>query len=432
MTSDSSSVLRRSLRFRLAVTFALFGALLSLLLSTGVFVAAHGQTERLIDETLRAELEDFMARRARNPASLPPATVGIRGYVHVPGQAADGVPPQLADLAAGRYQLSIEGVPHRVVVADRGRERYVMVFDERSQRSRERQFAGWLAAGAVGMIVLSAAAGRWLAARAVAPIAELARRIGAAGSGHETAEAAFPDDEIGRLATGVFGGYLRRMRGFIDRERAFTADVSHELRTPLTIVQGVAELLQEDPRLDTRQQEQVARIRRAVDDMTQVTSALLIMAREDTLRESGPCDVCEVVQETVDAHRHMVRAETTVDLRYRSRPRLNADRTLLKIVVANLIRNAFAHTAAGRVSIQVEEGSLTVSDTGEGIRSEEIAKVFEKHFRGQGSTGSGIGLSLVKRICDRYGWEAVLESAVGQGTSAQLIYVESASSARGS
>ena len=87
-----------------------------------------------------------------------------------------------------------------------------------------------------------------------------------------------------------------------------------------------------------------------------------------------------------------------------------------------LQRNAFTHTPSGTVSISVENHGLTVNDTGSGISGEEIGKVFQRHFKGTGSTGSGIGLSLVKRICDRYGWETIINSTEGQGTSAQLIF----------
>jgi signal transduction histidine kinase len=51
-----------------------------------------------------------------------------------------------------------------------------------------------------------------------------------------------------------------------------------------------------------------------------------------------------------------------------------------------------------------------------------MGKVFQMHFKGAESAGSGIGLSLVKRICDRYGWEVIIDSLENQGTSAQLIF----------
>ncbi|HEU0187602.1 MAG TPA: HAMP domain-containing sensor histidine kinase, partial [Gallionellaceae bacterium] len=114
--------------------------------------------------------------------------------------------------------------------------------------------------------------------------------------------------------------------------------------------------------------------------------------------------------------------QTIVSLTCPVHPHVAAERTLLSIVVANLIRNAFSHTPSGSVAITVEEDIITVSDTGAGIRGEEIGKVFQRHFKGSGSTGSGIGLSLVKRICDRYGWETIIDSTEGEGTTAQLIF----------
>lgn len=420
-----SSNLHHSLRFRLASTFAGFGALVSLLLSIGLSFTAHNLGERLMDETLRAEIEDYLSRRARNPNSLPPATISVRGYVHIPGRGAADMPPELLKLSPGKHQLSLGDTPYRVAVVDKGSERYVMLFNEKSQRRREEQFLIYLMLGALIMTLVSAGVGWWLAGRVVAPVAELARRVAKAKPEDEMLEIekGFSNDEIGKLAR-VFGGYLRRMRAFIDRERAFTSDVSHELRTPLAIVQGAVELMEDDERLDEKQQKRIARIGRAARQMINLTAALLLMAREQTPDEPAErdCDVCEVVREVTDMHRYLVSANTRVELACQCHPQIAAERTLLGIVVANLIRNAFAYTGSGTVSISVEDNCLTVADTGMGISEEAIGKVFQRHFRGSGSTGAGIGLSLVKRICDRYGWETVIESSEGNGTTAQLFF----------
>jgi signal transduction histidine kinase len=426
MSSAPSGEIRHRLRFRLAVTFALFGTLVTLLLSIGIFITARHTSDRLMDETLRAELEDYVARRSRNPASLPPATISIRGFVYIPGEEQAEIPRAVLDLPVGKHQLVMDGIPYRISVVDEANDRYVMMFNEIRQRHREEQFFIYLLAGIVIMALVSAGMGWWLAGRVVAPVAELARLISAARPELAATEPAveFRNDEIGKLASGVFGEYVKRMRAFISREQAFTADVSHELRTPLAIVQGVVELLEEDRRLDEQQRERIDRIRRAVNGMIGITSALLVMAREDDLHTSLDelCDVCEVVRDTVEAHRHLVNAQTTIQLTCHGRPRIAAESTLLKIVVANLIRNAFAHTDSGSVAIVVDDKGVTVTDTGTGIPGEAIGNVFKRHFKGSDSAGAGIGLSLVKRICDRYGWETVIKSAVGHGTTAQLIY----------
>lgn len=418
--------IHHSLRFKLALTFATFGAMVSLLLSLGLSFTAHTLGERLMDETLRAEIDDYISRRARNPNSLPPATLSIQGHVLTQGQGKETIPPELLSLPEGKHQLTLNGTPYRVAVVNRSNQRYFMLFNEERQRDREESFRVYLMAGALIMTLISAWVGWWLAGRVVAPVAELARRVSRASPADDTEAVArgFAEDEIGQLAQ-VFSAYLKRMRAFIDRERNFTGDVSHELRTPLAIVQGVVELLEDDRQLQEKQRERVARIGRANREMVDLTTALLLMAREDTDEAvMQTCDVCEVVDAAIEMHRHLLSEKTTVNLDCAAHPHVAAERTLLGIVVANLIRNAFSHTPSGSVSILVEANCLTVKDTGSGIPGAEIGKVFQRHFKGSGSSGSGIGLSLVKRICDRYGWETIIDSSEGQGTSAQLIFAQ--------
>ena len=420
--------IHHSFRFRLALTFAFFGATISLILSLGLSFTAHNLGDRLIDETLRAEIEDYVSRRTRNPNSLPPATVSIRGYLFLPDQNKQDIPPELHELTPGKYQLKLNNIPYRVAVVDKSNERYVMMFNEMRQRQRESTFLAYLITGALIMTLLSAWIGWWLAGRVVAPIAELGMRVSKAKPEGNMLDIAkgFEPDEIGKLAN-VFAGYLKRMRAFIDRERAFTSDVSHELRTPLAIVLGVVELMEENSQLQDKHQERIARIGRATRGMIDMTAALLLMGREASTDEPvmQKCDVCDIVNHSIDMHRHLLSAHTTVDLACISHPYIEAERTLFGIVVANLVRNAFTYTPSGLVTIKVADNSLTVTDTGIGIHSEEIGNVFQRHFKGSGSTGSGIGLSLVKRICDRYGWETIIDSTGSTGTSAQLIFIRS-------
>jgi signal transduction histidine kinase len=245
----------------------------------------------------------------------------------------------------------------------------------------------------------------------------------------QLADAEAPADEIGELA-GVFDQYLVRLRAFIERERAFVADVSHELRTPLAVIQGAGEVLQEDARLDEGQHQRVTRIERAAAEMTELIRSLLLLAREEeTDRPSeADCDAAGVLHDCVERSRHLLGSRgTTVEVDIRAHPHLAAEPALFAVVVGNLIRNAFAYTETGRVTIRLESGRLVVSDTGIGIKAEEIGRVFQRYYKGAASRGSGIGLSLTKRICDRYGWTLAIESREAQGTSARLEFGPAAS-----
>jgi len=419
--------LPHSLRFRVAFTFAWFGALVSLLLAVGLYFSAHDLGKRLIDETLQAEMEDYLSRRARNPLSLPPNTLSLRGYVFKSGESTAEAPTAVQHLPIGRYEIQLDGVPYRAIVSQRQALRYVMLFDQAPQLQRESRFAFYLAAGILIMALLSAGGGYWLAGRVIEPVIRLSKEVqDASPEGQSpTLSDHFTEDELGELARS-FDNYLGRLRAFIDRERAFTADVSHELRTPLAVIQGATEVLEGDHNLSPKQKQRINRIERASRDMTELTMALLLMAREETARAQPDeqCPVKEVLMECVEKHRHLIEGRDAVlELDIAAQPRLPAERTLLSIVISNLIRNAFSYTETGKIGIRLAADRLVVSDTGIGIKADELARVFQRYYKGSASKGSGIGLSLVKRICDRYGWDVLIESREGEGTTAQLIFV---------
>jgi len=417
---------RHSLRFRVAVAFASLGAVLSLLLTAGIWFAAHDVSQRLMDQTLKAELEDYMARRARNPNSLPPNTVGLRGYLLSPDMPVSEIPEPLRGLPVGQHEISIDGIPHRAAVAERDGERYLILFSEERQKRREQRFLGYLVAGAAIMTLLAAIGGLWLAGRVIAPVTELARSVSAAPAENppRMAVEGEPDDEIAELA-GAFDQYVARLAAFVERERAFAADASHELRTPLAVIRGAAELLAGDGNFSAAQTTRIARIERAATDMSDLLAALLLLAREEN--ENAPieahCDAAQIARECISRYQPLAASRgTTVALEVGAPVRLPVPAAMFAIVVANLVHNAVAHTNHGTVAVTLDSARLAVQDTGIGIRDDEMAQVFRRHHRGPESSGAGIGLSLVKRVCDRHGWHIALDSPPGGGTIATLEF----------
>ena len=403
------------------------GAALSLLLSLGIWFATHDVSQRLMDQTLKAELEDYMARRARNPGSLPPATASLRGYSIPNDSAGTELPPQLRMLAVGQHEIEMDGSPWRAAVAERDGIRYLVLFDEVRQKHREQRFLGYLIAGAVLMTLLAAAGGLWLAGRVIAPVTELARAVASAAPESPPrlpaiVAAASPGDEIDELAR-AFDRYLARLAAFVERERSFAADASHELRTPLAVIRGAAEVLADDPALDAAQRERVARIERAAEEMAELIAALLLLAREEAEPPPESCDARRIAAACIERYRTLAASRgTTLQLDAPATVALMAPPALFAIVVANLVHNAAAHTRDGSISVSLDAAALTVHDSGSGIRDEALGRVFERHYRGPDSAGAGIGLFLVKRICDRLGWQIALQSDPLEGTTATLRF----------
>jgi signal transduction histidine kinase len=417
--------LRRSLRYRVAMAFAAFGCLVSLLLASGMYLASHNLEERLIDDTLAAELQDYSERRARNPLSLPEMTNTIRAYV-ISTRDNTHIPAEVQHLAPGRHQILIDGIPFRAAVAEQRNERFAILYNESQLRRREQDLVLWLAGAVLVMTGLSAVVGYWLAGRVIAPVTDLVGRVANLRPEDKPGPLAshYPWDEIHELAQD-FDDYLARLDAFIERERAFTADVSHELRTPLAVINGAAEVLLADPSLEDKTRQRLQRLARAAEEMSEITTALLVLAREGetTDARTASCDVEAVLNEVVDKWQEPLQAKSvSLVLEVQARPRLAVERAVFAMVVCNLLRNAIAFTDHGEIRLRLEQDALFISDTGVGIEPEALPRVFERYYRNEHSTGAGIGLSLVKRICDRYHWNIGIDSSPGQGTHIRLEF----------
>lgn len=422
---------RHSLRHRVAVTLALFAGVVSLTLAAVIFLASHDLEERLIDDTLSAELDDYVARRARNPQSLPERTATIRAFVVSPAGDTT-VPAEVAALELGQHKLELEGIPYRAAAREVGEQRYVVLYDTRALKRREQLFLLLLAASVLLITMIAAVAGHWLAGRVIAPVDELARRVAGLRPEESLVPLAgqFPWVEVQRLAAD-FDDYLLRLHDFIERERLFTGDVSHELRTPIAVIKGATELLLADPQLGEKNRQRIARIARAVAEMGEISGALLALAREQEGRrlQHPPCDAVTVASELVERYRNLHHGKpVTLSMSISEVPVVHADRTVLAMVLANLLRNALSYTESGEVQLTLNSHSIVVEDSGVGLGSCDSSELFRPYVRGEQSSGAGLGLSLVKRLCERKGWQVTLANRPGGGTRAELLFSGDAAS----
>ena len=426
-TCFSGNRLRPTLRLRVAAGFALLGLIVSLALGGWLLWASRDLEHRLIDEALGAELEDYLARLSRNPQSLPPQTATLRGYLVRPSQGpaaqGDAPPPTLGALAPGRHTLEVEGVSYRVAVHQGPDATLYMLHNRTQLAQRERRFAVMLLIGVALTALLSAAGGWWLAGRVTAPVRRLAEQVRGRDPTDPMAPvgADLPDDEVGELARTI-DGHLHRLRAFVERERTFVSSVSHELRTPLAVIQGAVEVLEADPELGGRTRERVGRIARATRGMADLTTALLVLAREGQTSPATPCNLEEILAECVELYRPLLgHKPVTLECRIEARPVLMVPRPLLAIALGNLLRNACAYTEKGRITVTLEASEVRVDDTGPGIPPEEIDCLFGPELGCRRTVrGEGIGLPLVKRIADSQGWQIAVESHRGQGASFRL------------
>lgn len=425
---------RQSLKQRITLSFVVFGAVLSTVISSGVNLALEDIETAVIEDSLRGEVLHFEKSLDKKLNSFEQVGADLTRYYYANDQLSQ-LPPNLQALTPGYHEVEVDEHPHYVMVVRNKDVSLYMIKDAAVFETREDTIKLSLVISVFASILIAMWLGRSLAGRVISPVAQLAMQLTLLTPKQERRNLSeqYADDEVGQLAR-TFELYLQKIEQFIEREQAFTANASHELRTPLAVINGAAELLLETPELPDRSVQQIQRIARAGERMSQMLEVLLVLARETSSEREESEENCllqEIVIDVIEQHRHMVEGrDISLQSSIVSPLKLKISRNALTIVLNNLVRNAINHTHEGRVSVLLDATGVTVVDTGQGIADEELEKIFNRHYRGKNTAnigGSGIGLSIVKRICDRMGWRITIHSEIGKGTEARLSLLTSES-----
>jgi two-component system, OmpR family, sensor kinase len=229
-------------------------------------------------------------------------------------------------------------------------------------------------------------------------------------------------------------GLLSRLRLMMDQQRRFVADAAHELRTPITALSLQAENL--DPvEIPTHARERLTVLKQGIHRTKHLLEQLLALARQDAT--SSSCADMPIVEldraaKEVVADLMQLAFDRGIDLGFGHVEPLavHGEPVMLATVIRNLIDNALRATPyGGRIDVGVyrldEAAMLQVEDSGPGIASGDMAQIFEPFFRGSRAEGegSGLGLSIVKRIVDGLGGSIALENISGANRSGLCVTI---------
>lgn len=275
----------------------------------------------------------------------------------------------------------------------------------------------------------------FVASKAIAPVKQLIHTADAINDSNIQCRLPLPEneDEIHQLATTI-NELLNRLEFSILQQKQFTADASHEMRTPLSAIKGILEVLLRKDRTPEEYRLKIKEVIIQTDRLSQLFDHLLQLARLESgiekVREES-LSLKEVVENIAKTHySHIEKSKNTIHIEIPQNCIVRADKVMLERVLDNLILNAVKYNQPhGNIFCQWDEktNSLTIKDEGIGISPEQLPQLFNRFYRADHSRssriqGNGLGLSIVKKLCDLQKIKISVESIQGKGASFSLQF----------
>lgn len=301
--------------------------------------------------------------------------------------------------------------------------------DEHFRRQFQFLFAAIMALGLLAAALIAVTATK----RGLRPLAEMRHSLERIGPTRldERIEVSKWPRELQPLAL-AFDDMMARLENSFLRLSQFSADLAHELRTPLGNILGEAQVTLSRARSPDEYRAAIESTVTECERLSAIVDNLLFLARAEAADRQihRTHFAARTAAEKIATFYETVAEDRGVTIVCNGDGDIYADPLLFSRALSNIVDNALQFTPrGGRIEIALSRANgqteVAVSDTGSGISSEHLPRVFDRFYRAdpsRSSRGAGLGLALVKSIVDLHGGTAAIESATGSGTTMRLCF----------
>jgi signal transduction histidine kinase len=229
---------------------------------------------------------------------------------------------------------------------------------------------------------------------------------------------------------------LERIENAVEREKQFTSDASHELRTPLTVLKGTLEVLIRKPRTQADYEDKIKYGITEVNRLNNLVDQLLLLARFENQIQSLKVEkvyLNALILDILTRFSGKINAKNiSINHSFSKDYYVESDNYLVSIIISNIISNAIKYSnESGEILITLSQNETaiicTISDKGIGIPKEDLDKILNPFYRSNPTEhpdikGSGLGLSIVKRLSELLDIQFKIQSEISKGTSVILSF----------
>jgi signal transduction histidine kinase len=326
-------------------------------------------------------------------------------------------------------EILLGGIEHVVLIRAAEGSVMALALDITNLEQREFDLGLMVAGSALLLIALLGLAIAVGANRLVKPLIEIASRIAHLRPDLPGQRIPVPQAANAELVViaEALNDYLQRNDQFVERERIFIDTASHELRTPIAVIGGACEMAIHQADLPIAARGQLMRIQRAVRDVEQLISLLLVLAKDPAriAKAADRVSLDQMLHEIIDDHRHLTRdKDLSIELEALPGVEILAPVAIVQAAIGNLLRNAIENSDRGVVRVVLEHpATVRIEDPGHGMTPEEISSFYARLAKSTRlRAGAGIGLDLIAKLCEHLGWHMELRSGSAQGTTAVLDF----------
>ena len=226
--------------------------------------------------------------------------------------------------------------------------------------------------------------------------------------------------------------YFKRTQTMLNRERRFTSDAAHELRSPLAGLRVQTELAQmtiNDPEIHAQA---LNNLTLGIDRISQLIEQLLVLSRLENIEHLDDLEAISwrslLEQDVSELYTKAERKQTDIQVDIKSEPKQQGKPLLLHLILRNLLENAINYTPNGSlIKLTLSEEKLVIEDNGHGVSEADLLKLGQPFFRPterpnkeQDEKGSGLGLSIIKRISELHGFTLVFSKSSLGGLKVEI------------